>query len=311
MSNAPNLIADLAPAERRGSAMAFFYVASPVGAAVGVWLAGLLASHWGWRAACWIVGVPGILVAFIVWRFREPVRGGLDQSGPATAPALRSVAHELLANRVFLFLVFGYTAQIFLQNAVEFWLPTVLQRDKAIPLVQANTLYAQVLLPAGIIGPLAGSFFADRILKGGERAYFKVCAVTTFLTLAPLLAIAALRSLVPLYTAVFFQFILAYMSTPLVLALAVTVVSPGIRSTATAVLLTTVHLLGDAISQPLVGKVSTVFETGAIPANLARFLSGAFHTGADAHLTLALLVVIAPAAVVGGFVYLAGLRREK
>ena len=60
-------------------------------------------------------------------RCREPVRGGLDQSEPVIAPALREVARELLSNRAFIFLALGYTAQIFLQNAVEFWLPTILQ----------------------------------------------------------------------------------------------------------------------------------------------------------------------------------------
>src|SRR5947207_1880452 len=104
MSNAPNLIADLTPAERRGSAMAFFYIASPVGAALGVMIAGALASAWGWRAACWIVGIPGILTALVVWRFREPVRGGLDQSEPVIAPALREAVRELLSNREFIFL---------------------------------------------------------------------------------------------------------------------------------------------------------------------------------------------------------------
>src|SRR6185369_1323847 len=131
-----------------------------------------------------------------------------------------------------------------------------------------------------------------------------VCAVSSILVLLPLWCIAAFSSKGPLFTAVFLEFIVVYMSTPLVLALAVTVVSPGIRSTATAVLLTTIHLLGDAISQPLVGKVSTALETGAVPSGAARVLSGLFQTAPEAHLTLAMLTVLAPAALVAGAVYL-------
>jgi MFS family permease len=44
MSNAPNLISDLVPARRRTSAMAFFYVASPMGAALGIMIAGAVAT---------------------------------------------------------------------------------------------------------------------------------------------------------------------------------------------------------------------------------------------------------------------------
>ena len=158
MSNAPNLIADLVPAARRGSAMAFFYIASPVGAALGVMFDGMLASVWGWRAACWIVGIPGLLTAILVWRFREPVRGGTDHAGQVTAPSIGTALREMAKNRAFILLVLAYTGQLFLQNAVEYWLPTIIQRDKAIPLLEANTIYGWVLLPAESLGLSPGVF---------------------------------------------------------------------------------------------------------------------------------------------------------
>ena len=303
MANAPNLIADLVPAARRGSAMAFFYIASPVGAALGVMVAGVLANAWGWRAACWIVGIPGLITAFVVWRYREPVRGGTDNAGPVSAPPVRAALREMAANRAFILLVIAYTGQLFLQNAVEYWLPTIIQRDKAIPLLEANTLYGWVLLPAGILGPLAGSFFADTVFKGSRRAYIGVCAVSSIVVLLPLWCIAATTSKAPLFTAVFFEFIVVYMSTPLVLALAVTIVSPGIRSTATAALLFTGHLLGDAISQPLVGKVSTSIEQGSLSPGVVSSLASIFQTGTSEHLTLAMMTVIAPTAVLSAVVY--------
>jgi MFS transporter, Spinster family, sphingosine-1-phosphate transporter len=310
MSNAPNLIADLVPAAKRGSALAYFYIASPVGAALGVMIAGQLASMWGWRAACWIVGLPGLLIAFLVWKMREPIRGGTDNAGVVLPQPLGTVARELFSNRAFIFLCLAYTGQIFLQNAVEFWLPTIIQRDKAIPMLEATRLYGWVLLPSGIIGPLAGSFFADRLFKGTRRAYFGVCGISSLLMLIPLWSISATSARVPLFTAVFFQFIVAYMSTPLVLALVVTVVSPAIRSTATAVMLTTVHLLGDAISQPLVGRVSTSLENGTLSGGLITALGGFFQSGPNAHLTLAMMIVIAPAAVVSGLIYLVAMPRK-
>src|SRR5262245_19979497 len=48
---APSLISDLFPVERRGGVMAWFYIAIPVGSALGYVLGGLMAEHFGWRWA--------------------------------------------------------------------------------------------------------------------------------------------------------------------------------------------------------------------------------------------------------------------
>src|SRR5262245_32138235 len=56
----PSLMSDYFPKETRGRAFAIFYVAVPVGAAVGFVLGGLIEHAFGWRAAFYAVGFPGI-----------------------------------------------------------------------------------------------------------------------------------------------------------------------------------------------------------------------------------------------------------
>jgi MFS family permease len=150
MSNAPGLVADLYPPAKRGSAMSLFYIAAPVGAAVGVTLGGVLGSSFGWRIACLLVALPGVIAAIAVWRLPEPVRGQFEEGLAVVPTSLWETARQLIGNRVFVLLTLAYTAQIFLQNAVEFWLPTVLQRDKGISLLEANTAYGAAGLVAGI-----------------------------------------------------------------------------------------------------------------------------------------------------------------
>ena len=58
----PTIISDLFPKERRGRMLAFFFVAIPVGSALGYILGGAVGSHHGWRAACFLAGAPGILL---------------------------------------------------------------------------------------------------------------------------------------------------------------------------------------------------------------------------------------------------------
>src|SRR5665647_2585739 len=57
----PGLVADFFPKERRGQVLAWFYVAIPVGSALGYLLGGVLGKRYGWHAAFLLVGAPGLL----------------------------------------------------------------------------------------------------------------------------------------------------------------------------------------------------------------------------------------------------------
>ena len=204
----------------------------------------------------------------------------------------------------------AFTGQVFLQNAVEFWLPTILQRDKGIPLLEANATYGAVAFPAGIIAPLMGSFLGDALRCRTAAGYFWICAASVILTAAPLIGLGMAFARAPIFAAVFFEILLANTSLGLVVALAVSIVSPGIRATATAAMLTTVHLLGDAISQPLVGKLSTEMLEGGISGTVVSELAALFRTSPDSHLTIALLCVALPAAVVSSLLFVMAGREE-
>ncbi len=131
MTVSPSMIADVYGTSKRGSAMSLFYIASPVGSALGVILAGVIAAAYNWRVACLMVGLPGIVMAITMGFFPTPTtRGNLDPGQEAIRPSLSVAARNLVSNRPFLLLVLAYTVQVFAYNPVEFWLPTLLQRDK-------------------------------------------------------------------------------------------------------------------------------------------------------------------------------------
>ncbi len=54
----PALLADYYPPARRGRIFAIFYMAIPVGAALGYVVGGLVSQAWGWRAAFFVAGCP-------------------------------------------------------------------------------------------------------------------------------------------------------------------------------------------------------------------------------------------------------------
>src|SRR5213594_2966669 len=79
----PALLSDYFPRTQRSRAFAVFYVAIPVGSAAGFLLGGTLERAFGWRAAFYAVGLPGIALALLALRVADPVRGGIEDPSPS------------------------------------------------------------------------------------------------------------------------------------------------------------------------------------------------------------------------------------
>jgi MFS family permease len=304
MANSPSLIVDIFSPAQRGRAMSVFYTASPVGAALGVALGGFLWAHFGWRGACVVVGLPGLLAAALIARQREPVRGERDVAPPP--PVTRSIAatlRELARNRLFVLLTLAYGGLVFTQNAVEFWLPTVLARDKGMPLESATAMYGLAGFLAGITGPLVGVAIADAFRRRDHRAYPHVAAAMSMLVPIPIVGIALAHVGFPLSLSVFGEAFLGNASIGIIITLIVAAVAPEIRSTATAVALTAVHLMGDVISQPLIGWLSTALDRARSSVVIWHPLQLVGIVPAQ-HLLVALCLVVIPGAIAAGLMFL-------
>src|SRR5438046_4736303 len=64
---APTIISDLFPLEVRGRVLSYFYVAIPVGSALGYAIGGFATSHWGWQTAFFAVAPPGVLLGLALF----------------------------------------------------------------------------------------------------------------------------------------------------------------------------------------------------------------------------------------------------
>ena len=151
----PSLIADYFPPERRATALGVFQAAIPMGFALGYVIGVVLAHFFGWRMAFMIVGLPGLITAWFVWRLREPVRGASEhkkQSANATGRADESLTQQtdaaraswlrtswrILRTRDWLLATAGYTALTFVLGAFGTWANILLVRDKGLSVTQAG-----------------------------------------------------------------------------------------------------------------------------------------------------------------------------
>lgn len=130
---APTLISDMYPIKMRGRVLAWFYMAIPVGGALGYVLGGAMAdTALGWRWAFYLVVPPGLLLGLLCMAHREPARGQVETS---TADAARDIGWRdyLVLARIpsYRLNTLGMTAMTFAVGGIAVWMPTYIYEREA------------------------------------------------------------------------------------------------------------------------------------------------------------------------------------
>jgi MFS transporter, Spinster family, sphingosine-1-phosphate transporter len=284
---APALLADSFPKEKRGRVFAIFFSAIPIGSAAGYALGGLLDQRFGWRAAFYAAGLPGLALALLCLRLEDPPRGA-QESEPGTEPhpgpgvsargegVWKSYA-RLLRNRPYRLTVAGYAAYTFALGGMAFWAPAFLERIRGMSKSQATVQFGAIVVVTGFVGTFAGGWAGDFFAKRSKNAYLAVSGWAT-LAAAPAALVAFLSQDRAVYmSGIVVTELLLFASTGPINSAIVNVVQPTERATAVALSILGIHLLGDVPSPPLIGALSdatslaTAFR--ALPAVIA--LAGA------------------------------------
>jgi predicted MFS family arabinose efflux permease len=273
----PSLLADYYPRRTRGRAFAIFFAAIPVGYALGYVIGGAVDQHFGWRAAFYVAGLPGLALAALALCLRDPPRGAQDIAeaalgAPGPPPSLRAYG-ELLRNRSYVLTVAGYAAYTFALGALAFWMVPFLVRVRNLEKAEAAIGFGAIVVATGFVGTLGGGWLGDRLLRRSEQAYLWVSGLAT-LAAVPFTAIA-LRSPDPsvYYGAVVAAELLLFASTGPINTTIVNVVAPSMRATAVAASIFAIHIFGDAISPFLIGAISDALQARGL--SQAEALAGA------------------------------------
>jgi MFS transporter, Spinster family, sphingosine-1-phosphate transporter len=250
----PGLLADYFPRERRGRILAYFYLAIPVGSALGYLLGGLIGQHFGWHAAFLIVGLPGLALALPLWFLREPSRG-VTAGGNPTNNGPREYL-SFFSNRSFVINTLAMAAMTFALGGLAQWLPTFLFRLHGLDVAKANTLFGGITVLAGIAGTLAGGWLGDHFQSRSPKGYLFVSG-WGFLLGTPIAAYAIITpSFTTCLTAMFFAEFFLFLNTGPLNTVIINVTPSSIRAMAFAVNIFFIHALGDAVSPTLLGWLS-------------------------------------------------------
>ncbi len=271
---APTIIDDLTPPASKGRALAIFYLAIPVGSALGYVLGGFIEARWGWRAAFFICGGPGVVLALSCLLIVEPQRKLREAKG-SVVDGLRTLSQIPLFRRA----VLGYCAYTAALGAFAHWAPTFLADRFPTQLTNAtaNYYFGLITVLSGVIGTLVGGHWADRAQRAlppvnadaaydsrenrsGVNALLRVCAIG-MVWAAPLAAAAFLMPTPVLFFV--FAFLAEcglFLSTSPVNAIGLRGVPPELRASAMAAMIFAIHLFGDLWSPTLLGLLRDLLD---------------------------------------------------
>ncbi len=253
-----SLIGDYYDRRSRGRANAAVVALGGLGIGSGFIIGGAVGLQFGWRAAFFLVGGPGLLLALLAFTIREPLRGAAEVAGPRLVVArdagLRAFG-RLLRVRTFAGAVAASTLSLFGFSILGF-LPLYLERRFGLNLAQAGGLVGVPQLAATILAtPLVGGLI-DWRARRTPRAAAEVGFCGTLLAGLGAIVMFTAGS-VRVFTAGEMLFsVTAVAATLAPIVILQNVIVPSLRASAGSLNLTASRLLGSALSPIVVGAVS-------------------------------------------------------
>ncbi len=277
---APTIIADLYPIERRGQVLAWFYMAMPVGSALGYTFGGVMAQHWSWRWAFYLSLIPGVILGSLCIFMREPKRGEADKPAARTRKATWDDYRAILTTPSFAFNTAGMTLMTFAVGGIAYWMPDYVHSfRKAGELDHVSFVFGALTAVAGLTSTLAGGWAGDKLRPRFSGSYFLVSGAGMLLAV-PFFLLALVIPFPAAWGLIFLaEFCLFFNTGPSNTILA-NVTHPAVRASAFALNIFIIHLLGDVISPPLIGWITDMtggnMNAGFGAVSVAIFASGVF-----------------------------------
>lgn len=257
-SASPAWIADLYGPARRNLALAVFYVAIPVGTALGFIVGGAVAAAYGWRTAFLCAGVPGLLLLLALTAVREPPRGVLDADAGAPAEALGWLPSICCLVRIpaYRLVVAGYAAQTFALGAFANWAAAFLQRTHHMEMAAADRFFGLAVVATGFGATAVGGFWGSAWQRRSPAGYAGVLALSAIVAVPFSFAAFLVPDLFWAKAALVAAMFLLFLSTGPVNTLILETVPVTLRASAMALSIFAIHAGGDVWSSYLVGWLS-------------------------------------------------------
>jgi MFS family permease len=277
---ATSLIGDLFPANWRAKALAIFMLGLPVGVALSFAVSGTIAKQYGWRAAFFVAGVPGILCAIAVLFVKEPRRGATEAHDIGEQKRAGSPYKLILALPTMRWIILSGALHNFNMYAIGAFITPFLMRYHGADIQSANFVSMIVYGIMGAPGLLIGGFIGDAVMKKRTNGRMLVGTIAIIFSI-PFLFLALGRPAGDITTFLILMgagCALMYFYYSTVYSTIQDIVEPGLRGTAMAVYFFAMYVLGASLGPYATGIMSDFFtRRAAQAAEIADFSQAALE----------------------------------
>ncbi|WP_031554027.1 spinster family MFS transporter [Parvularcula oceani] len=256
---ANSLLADYYPPKERSSALGYYAMGVTLGTMLASLIGGPVTDWFGWRVAFFVLGLPGVLVGFVLLAtVKEPPRGYTDPPDAsrteraALGPALR----EMLSKRSYWTMTAGATIAAFCGYGIASFQTLYLVRTFGVTTGQAAIWFNTPANLAGAIGTVCLGVLATRLQSRNKAAIAWLAAGGLALSVPFYLMAFLTGSMVLCVIGLSAGHFVKYGYLAAQYTIGQGVVSMRVRATATAVLLFVVNLFGYGLGPLFAGLVS-------------------------------------------------------
>jgi MFS family permease len=179
---AHSIISDIFPANKRATALSIYSLGIYGGSLIGYMAGGYLASEFNWRIAFVVVGLPGVLLAFLVrFLIHEPPRGLAESRVDVTPAPFSEVLGILWTRKSFRHIAIGCALHAFVTYGLSAFMPIFLVRVHEMPIDQIGAILGLVAGIGGMLGTYGGGFLSDRLANryDDSRWHIRVPLIST------------------------------------------------------------------------------------------------------------------------------------
>lgn len=276
------IVVEYVPPSRRATALSIVAFVSAIGTSCAMIFGGLIADAYGWRWAFILAGIPGLVLALLIWltiREPRPVQAIGQQDATFGPPRLNEALKILWGRRSFVHFCVGTGLGMISVFAFQTWAPTFLIREFGLTAGEVSMTYSIAFTVGNLAATILGGVLYDKLFRRDVRWAFWLQAIS----FAASLPLGLMFLFAPSYS--FLLWI-----TPVVIlisglygtpayALVQGLSGPRLRATGAAIFMLVANLIGFGLGPSLVGFLSDLLGPTFGNESLKYALAAVFLSG--------------------------------
>lgn len=188
MAPSISVVSDSYPPKMRSFAISLFMMGPNLGTLLGLVIGGMVAQYYGWRSVFLAFGIPGVILALLVYLFvKEPVRGAYEartakpvQVGNAPRESMFAQVKRLMGMTPLRNLCIGCGIAGIAGYGYGVWAPSFFMRIHGMSISQAGLVFGLASGLGAVFGAMFCGWLSDKLAQRDARWQMRLAAIGTF-----------------------------------------------------------------------------------------------------------------------------------